>query len=69
VDLLPSKDGAVFVLEVNAIPGWRALQQATGLDVAGAVVDHLVQKVAAIEAARPSTSLRAGEGVPAELPA
>src|SRR6266508_1199410 len=31
VDLLPSCDGAVFVLEVNGIPGWRGLQQATGL--------------------------------------
>ncbi|HEY7445460.1 MAG TPA: RimK family alpha-L-glutamate ligase, partial [Vicinamibacterales bacterium] len=40
VDLLPSRDGKVFVLEVNGIPGWQGLQQATGLDVAGAIVDH-----------------------------
>ena len=42
VDLLPSREGTVFVLEVNGIPGWRGLQQATGLDVAGVIVDHLV---------------------------
>jgi RimK family alpha-L-glutamate ligase len=41
VDLLPSRDGDVFVLEVNGIPGWEGLQRATGLDVAGALVDHL----------------------------
>ena len=45
VDLLPSRDGRVFVLEVNGIPGWKGLQQATGVDVAGAVVDHLVDRV------------------------
>ena len=45
VDLLPSRDGAVFVLEVNAIPGWQGLQRATGLDVAAAIVAHLERKV------------------------
>src|SRR5262249_41697169 len=45
VDLLPSADGALFVLEVNGIPGWQGLQQATGNDVAGAIVDHLVERV------------------------
>ena len=45
VDLLPSKDGRVFVLEVNGIPGWQGLQRATGIDVAGAVVDHLLDRV------------------------
>ncbi len=41
VDLLPARDGTVHVLEVNGIPGWRGLQEATGIDVAGALVDHL----------------------------
>jgi RimK family alpha-L-glutamate ligase len=45
VDLLPSRDGNVFVLEVNGIPGWEGLQRATGIDVAGAIVDHLVARV------------------------
>ena len=50
VDLLPSRDGTVFVLEVNGIPGWQGLQRATGLDVAGAIVDCLVGRVRAGDA-------------------
>ncbi len=41
VDLLPGTDGKTYVLEVNGIPGWKGLQQATGLDVAGRLVEHL----------------------------
>jgi RimK family alpha-L-glutamate ligase len=43
VDLLPGEDGTIFVLEVNGIPGWEGLQGATGIDVAGAIVDHLIR--------------------------
>ncbi len=43
VDLLPARDGAVHVLEVNGIPGWRGLQEATGIDVAGALVEHVAR--------------------------
>jgi RimK family alpha-L-glutamate ligase len=46
VDLLPARDGGVFVLEVNGVPGWEGLQRATGLDVAGALVDHLAATAA-----------------------
>jgi RimK family alpha-L-glutamate ligase len=42
VDLLPADDGTVYVLEVNGIPGWRGLQEATSIDVAAAIVDHLL---------------------------
>lgn len=42
VDLLTGRDGQTYVLEVNGIPGWKGLQQATGLDVAGMLVDYLV---------------------------
>lgn len=45
VDLLPARDGRVFVLEVNGIPGWEGLQRATGLDVAGAIVQHVESRV------------------------
>jgi RimK family alpha-L-glutamate ligase len=44
VDLLPSRDGQVFVLEVNGIPGWQGFQRATGIDVAGAIVSQLVAR-------------------------
>ena len=46
VDLLPSRDGEVFVIEVNGIPGWEGLQQATGIDVADAIVEQLEHRVA-----------------------
>jgi RimK family alpha-L-glutamate ligase len=46
VDLLPSRDGGIYVLEVNGVPGWEGLQQATGIDVAGALVDHLAAAAA-----------------------
>jgi RimK family alpha-L-glutamate ligase len=46
VDLLPARDGSVYVLEVNGIPGWEGLQAATGVDVAGALVDHLAAVLA-----------------------
>jgi len=58
VDLLPSRDGSVFVLEVNGIPGWQGLKQATGIDVAGAVVDHLAGLAGG----------RTGRPSPAEIP-
>jgi RimK family alpha-L-glutamate ligase len=41
VDLLTGRDGTTYVLEVNGIPGWKGLQEATGLDVAGRLVDSL----------------------------
>lgn len=47
VDLLPARDGTVYVLEVNGIPGWRGLQSTSEVDIAGAIVDHLSAKIAA----------------------
>lgn len=41
VDLLTATDGTAYVLEVNGIPGWKGLQEATGLDVAGRLVDFI----------------------------
>ena len=41
VDLLTGRDGTTYVIEVNGIPGWKGLQEATGLDVAGRLVDYL----------------------------
>ena len=47
VDLLQARDGRVFVLEVNGIPGWEGLQHATGVDVANAIVQHVEARVRA----------------------
>ena len=47
VDLLPAPDGTIYVVEVNGIPGWRGLQQATSSDVAAAIVDHCLARAAA----------------------
>ena len=41
VDLLRGADGRDQVLEVNGIPGWRGVDDATGVDVAAALVGHL----------------------------
>lgn len=41
VDLLPDGDGKLVVLEVNAVPGWRALSAATGVDVASEILADL----------------------------
>jgi ribosomal protein S6--L-glutamate ligase len=37
VDLLPARDGRLVTLEVNAVPGWKALGRVTGVDVAALV--------------------------------
>lgn len=40
VDIVPAADGPI-VIEVNAVPGWRGLESALGIDIAAAVVRHL----------------------------
>ncbi|MDZ4657281.1 MAG: RimK family alpha-L-glutamate ligase [Bythopirellula sp.] len=41
VDLLPARDGRLLAIEVNAVPGWRALAGVTGVDVAAKVLRYL----------------------------
>ena len=43
VDLLPGPDGELFVIEVNAVPGWRALAPVSGVDIPREVVRYLVE--------------------------
>ncbi len=43
VDLLPGPAGELYVVEVNAVPGWRALAPVTGVDIAAALVRYLAQ--------------------------
>jgi ribosomal protein S6--L-glutamate ligase len=57
VDLVRSARGPL-VLEVNASPGLEGIEAATGLDIAGAIVDYVVARAAAARAgrvARPAT--------------
>ncbi len=41
VDFLPGKDGRLYAIEVNAVPGWRALARVVDGDVAQLVLQHL----------------------------
>ena len=45
VDLLPGPGGELYVLEVNAVPGWRALAAATSVDVAQLILRFLCAQV------------------------
>jgi ribosomal protein S6--L-glutamate ligase len=45
VDMLESDDGPL-VLEVNSSPGLEGIETATGLDVAGAIIDYIESQVA-----------------------
>lgn len=47
VDLLPMPDGRLAAIEVNAVPGWKALAGALGVDVARLVLEHTAEQVAA----------------------
>lgn len=38
VDLLTARDGSCYVLEVNAVPGWRALSRVLDVDIASHVI-------------------------------
>jgi ribosomal protein S6--L-glutamate ligase len=44
VDLLPGPGGEWYVLEVNAVPGWRALAPVTGIDVAAEMIRFLADE-------------------------
>ena len=41
VDLLPGKDGHLYALEVNAVPGWKALARTLDIDVGQRVLEFL----------------------------
>jgi ribosomal protein S6--L-glutamate ligase len=45
VDLLPTRDGRLFVVEINAVPGWRGLEGVVGQDISQAVVEYLEQRL------------------------
>jgi tetrahydromethanopterin:alpha-L-glutamate ligase len=41
VDLLPGRDGQLYAIEVNAVPGWKALGRSLGIDVAALVLEYV----------------------------
>lgn len=41
VDLLPARDGSLYAIEVNAVPGWMALAKAHQIDIAALVLDYV----------------------------
>jgi ribosomal protein S6--L-glutamate ligase len=41
VDLLPARDGTLHCIEVNAVPGWKALARTLNVDVARTVLDYV----------------------------
>jgi len=45
VDVLPGRDGRLYTLEVNAVPGWKGLAKAHGVDVARLVLDFAASEV------------------------
>ena len=66
VDMLEGRDGPL-ILEVNSSPGLEGIEQATGKDIAGAVIDHIDNQVAFPELdVRQRLSVSTGYGV-AEL--
>jgi ribosomal protein S6--L-glutamate ligase len=44
VDLMLLKENRQLVIEINYAPGFRGLEQATGLDVAGAIIDYALSR-------------------------
>ena len=63
VDMLEGNDGPL-VMEVNSSPGFEGIEEATGLDIAGAVVDFVDDQVAFPELdVRQRLSVSTGYGV------
>jgi len=46
VDVVITPEGRPLVLEVNYSPGFQGLEAATGIDVAGAILDYVAERVA-----------------------
>lgn len=47
VDLLPARDGKLYALEVNAVPGWQALSRTLKVDIARQVLAYAAERVEA----------------------
>ena len=58
VDLIRSKRGPL-ILEVNASPGLEGIEQASGVDVAGAIIEYVARNGRPGKASRPPKAARA----------
>ena len=47
IDLLPARNGRDYLLEVNAVPGWKGTAAATGVDVGTMMIAEAVAQVEA----------------------
>jgi len=47
LDLLPARDGTLYALEINGVPGWRALQRVLPVDIAFEILLLMEQAVEA----------------------
>ena len=46
VDILEGNNGKRYVLEVNAVPGWKALSKVLNVDIASEVLHHIESRLA-----------------------
>jgi glutathione synthase/RimK-type ligase-like ATP-grasp enzyme len=51
IDLLPTRDGTQ-VIEVNGVAAWQGLQRVTPIDIAGLIVNDLLDRKLAASAER-----------------
>lgn len=52
VDLLPGRDGKLYAIEVNAVPGWRALAGTLNVDIARAMLEYVREQIEREQASR-----------------
>ncbi len=45
IDLLPGRDGTLYAIEVNAVPGWQALSRVLHVDVARHMLEFVRTQV------------------------
>ena len=73
VDILTGCDGQDYVLEVNAVPGWKAVARCHQIDVARMVLDWLVQQIDSrstekgptkLDGSADETPVRSSKGIP-----
>lgn len=56
VDILPALNGQCYALEVNAVPGWKALAECLNIDVANRIVRFAMQKAVHAQACAETSS-------------